>query len=81
MAVRVEMNYGAVSSEILFSEGLRRDMAARAARVAAQAGDGVSSQVQRGTDRYRGAVWTESVHAKRSEAKNHTLLKALDAAR
>jgi hypothetical protein len=80
VAARVELNYQGIS-DLLYSEGVRKDLDRRAKAVAARAGDGMSSEVQRGRDRYRGAVWTESMHAKRGEAKDHRLLRALDAAR
>lgn len=49
--------------------------------IAQAAGDGVESEVSQGRDRVRGMVWTETVAARKAEAEDRTLTRALDRGR
>jgi len=77
---RVEPNHAGIR-ELLRSDGVRRDLERRAARVAAAAGDGMAYDSDVGTNRARATVWTESFDAKVDEATERNLTRAIDAAR
>jgi hypothetical protein len=64
---------------ILNGADVRADLERRAARVVAAAGPGHKSSVQQGHDRLRAAVWTDTPAAKKAEADNHSLIRALGA--
>jgi hypothetical protein len=82
VAVIVELNLEGVRA-ILFSNGVAADLSARANAIANRAGmdTGFRPVMQRGKDRLRAAIYTATVHARNAEAKDHRLLRALDAAR
>lgn len=82
--IEVVLHEGEVSSEILFSPKVAAGLLRRGNAVVAGAGGtsaGFRAVVQRGKDRNRVAVWTATPHARNAEAKDHRLLRALDAAR
>lgn len=80
MAVEVVLNSPGVQ-ELLQGQEVRRELLRRAEAVARAAGPGHRSQVERGRDRQRAAIWTDTMAARSSEANDHTLTRALDAAR
>lgn len=57
------------------------DIEKRTRKVAAAAGPGMRSKVSQGRDRVRGTVWTGTYAAKKAEAEDRALTRALDAAR
>lgn len=63
------------------SAGVRADVRARAERIAAAAGPGHQVRVAEGRTRVRATVTTATRAAKKSEAKNKTLTRAIDAGR
>jgi hypothetical protein len=77
----VKLDTKAISEQIFFGEGVRNDLSRRANNVAHAAGTGCRSEIQRGRDRYRAAIWTATWPARFAEATQHRLLGALDAAR
>ena len=78
--VQVKLNSRAVDA-LLKSPEMQADLAARAARVAAAAGEGMESDVSVGRTRARGYAWTATAEARRAEATDRRLTAALDAAR
>jgi hypothetical protein len=65
----------------LLKEGIRGDLKKRADRIAAAAGDGMESSVVIGRTRARASVITGTYAARRAEARNATLTRAIDAGR
>lgn len=80
VAIRIEMD-SAGCKELLRSADVGRDVKRRLDAVAARAGNGHRSKVYQGRDRVRGDVWTATPAARRAEAENRALLRAMDAAR
>lgn len=76
--VRVEMN-SAGAQELLKSPEVQGELRKRADRVAAAAGEGHEVSVWVGRDRARATVTTVSARAKRAEANDRALLRALEA--
>lgn len=79
-AVRIELDSQGIE-QLLRSQEVGQDLQRRADAVAAAAGEGVRARVYQGRDRVRAQVWTATAAAKKAEAEDRTLLKALDAAR
>jgi hypothetical protein len=83
-ANRVKMNH-TEARRVLRGEGayagVLDDLEDRANRVAEAAGPGFEADVYVGPERARGGVITATVDAQIEEARNHTLLRAIDAAR
>lgn len=67
--------------ELLKSGGVLADLERRARAVAAAAGEGHEASAVVGKNRARASVITATAEARRGEAKDHRLLRALDAAR
>lgn len=61
--------------------GVREDLRRRVNRIQAAGGAGMESDVDTGPNRARGAVWTNTVAAKKAEATDLALTRALDAGR
>lgn len=80
MAVKVKMN-SAGSRALLKSSDVQDDLKARAEAVARRAGAGFVADVTVGRTRALASVSAETEAAKRAEATDRVLLKALDAAR
>lgn len=80
MTVRVVVNRAGVR-ELLNSDAIRADLEARAQRIASAAGPGHRVDVGRGRNRARAAVITDTTEARRSEATDGTLSRAIDAGR
>lgn len=79
-SVRIELDSAGIE-QLLRSQEVGADLERRANAVARAAGDGVRARVYQGRDRVRAQVWTATAAAKKSEAEDRTLLRALDAAR
>lgn len=78
--VRVEINKAGVRA-LLKSVEVQADLKRRAEAIAAKAGDGMEVETDVGANRARAVVVTRTESAKKAEAKNHTLSRALDAGR
>lgn len=79
-AVTIKMNRAAARS-ILTSPEAQAVVAASARRIASAAGPGHRVEVAGGPNRARAAVITDTPAARRNEAKNRTLSRAIDAGR
>jgi hypothetical protein len=77
---RIEVDHAGVEA-LLRSPEVKRDLERRAAAIAAAAGEGMASRTYQGRDRIRAVVWTQTNAARRAEAQNRALLRALDAGR
>ena len=80
MADRVELNHAAIR-EFLRSPAVLAEMERRAARISAAAGPGHEVEGFVGANRARATVRTATIPAAVLEARDHTLLRALGAAR
>jgi hypothetical protein len=80
MSVDVKLNRKGMR-DLLQSAEVRSDLAARAARIAAAAGDGMESDSSVGSNRARASVWTGTYEARRAEADGFALSRAIDAGR
>ncbi len=78
--VKVKLNPAGVK-DLLRSSEVQGDVQRRVDRIAAAAGEGMKSGVTVGPVRARGGVWTATNRAKRGEAKDRRLTRALDAGR
>jgi hypothetical protein len=78
--IRIEMNPKAIG-ELLKSQPVQDDLKARADRIAEAAGDGMLASVRVGKTRARASILTDTIAAKRAEAKDRALTRALDAGR
>jgi hypothetical protein len=78
--VRLEFNYAAFDA-VRKSPEVQADLRARAERIAATAGDGNEVNTQVGAHRARASVRTETYEARKAEATDKSLTKALDAGR
>lgn len=67
--------------DILRSEGVRKDLDARARRVAAAAGPGMEASSTIGRRRAMAMVRTATPRARNGEAKDRRLTRAIDAGR
>lgn len=76
----VEINKAGVR-DLLRSEEIRADLERRAQAIAAAAGDGFEVEVFRGANRYRVSVRTGTEPARRAEATDRSLTRAIDAGR
>ena len=77
----VKLHPSNIRDQILKSDRVRSDIERRTEAVAARAGEGYEPSVQTGRNRVRGSVITDTFEARVDNGKNHTLLRALDAAR
>lgn len=78
--VRIELDQNGIKA-LLRSPEIAADLERRARNVARTAGDGMHSAVVQGRDRVRAQVWTGTYAAKRAEAEDRALTRAIDAAR
>lgn len=68
--------------ELLNSPGVIKDLKARAEKIAAAAGPGMeTTEAKAGPNRADVEVYTATYAAKRAEAENRTLTRAIDAGR
>lgn len=72
---------GAGFKALLTSPEVQADLDRRAAAIAAAAGPGNAVQSRPSGNRGRATVYTESVEAKRAEAEDRALTRAIDAGR
>ena len=79
-SVRVVINSAGVK-DLLQSVEVQRDLRARAERIAAAAGDGMTAELGVGKNRARAQVYTETIDAMRAEADDRALTRAIDAGR
>lgn len=63
--------------DLLKSQEVQDMLAAKAAIIAARAGDGFTSGVRVGTDRARAYVLPETFRARRRQARDHVLERAV----
>lgn len=80
MTVRVELNDKGVQ-ELLKHAAIQRDLKDRGDRIAAAAGPGNEATLKVGAERARVTVRTATKRAMRREARDRSLLSALDAGR
>lgn len=78
--IEVVLNKAGVG-ELLRSDEVRADLQRRAEAIAAAAGEGYEVQVYRGRTRYRAEVRTGTEVARRDNAEDHSLMRAIDAGR
>lgn len=78
--VRIVLNK-AGGAELLKGPEITALIEAKCAAIAAAAGEGMKSGVYQGRDRIRGNVWTSTPEAKKAEATDRVLTKAVDAGR
>lgn len=77
---RIEMNSKAIG-DLLKSPEIQADLQSRADKIAAAAGEGMLATVKVGMTRARASIITDTIAAKRAEAKDRALTRALDAGR
>lgn len=80
MATRIKWNVKAFR-ELRLEPDVIADLEDRAERIADSAGDGYEASAQAGKNRGRASVITGDYAAMRDNAKNQSLLRALDAGR
>lgn len=80
MDVTIRLNSAGVR-ELLRSEAVRADLARRAALIAAAAGEGFEASSSIGGARARARVHTATFAARKAEAHERALTRALDAGR
>lgn len=78
--VRIELDQDGIKA-FLRSAEVAADIQRRCDAIAAAAGEGMQAEVYQGRDRVRGRVWTGTYAAKRAEANDRALTRALDAGR
>ena len=79
-SIRIDMNSAGIQ-DLLKSSPVRALLKAKADRIAAAAGPGMVAYSRVGKTRARASVVTDSYKAKRAEAKDRALTKAIDAGR
>ncbi len=77
--VRIKWNRGAFR-ELRLEPGVQNYINQLAAEIAARAGDGYEVSHWQGKNRSRASVYTDTFSARYDNARNQTLLRALDAA-
>lgn len=80
MVNRFEPNYEDIG-KMLRSPEVQRELARRADAIAKAAGPGMRANVYQGQDRARARVWTGTVEARKAEAEDRALTRAIDAGR
>lgn len=76
--VRVQLNSAGIG-RLLKDPGVKREMKRRADKIAKAAGTGHAVETDDSGDRSRASVVTRSREAKRAEARNRTLSRAIRA--
>ena len=79
-SIRIDMNSAGIQ-ELLKSGPVRALLKVKADRIAAAAGPGMLASSRVGKTRARASVITDSFAAKRAEATNRSLTRAVDAGR
>ncbi len=80
MSVRLEFNAEAFA-QIRKAPGVLADVRRRAEAVATRAGDGYEAEADLESNRASAAAFTNTAEARAENARNHTLINALDAGR
>lgn len=80
MAIKVKINSKGIEA-LLKSPGVKKDLERRAQAIADRAGPGHVVESEIGPRRARAAVVTASFEARRREAMNRNLTRAIDAGR
>ena len=80
MSSKIKFNSKALD-DLLKGAAIQRELKSRADRIAAAAGDGMESSVVVGRTRARASVITATHAARRAEARDATLTRAIDAGR
>lgn len=75
--VKVKLNRAAVR-ELLTGPEVTADLGKRAERIASAAGPGFEHETTKGSNRARAAVWTGDAEARKAEADERALTRALD---
>lgn len=78
--VRFELNRSGVR-ELLLSDEMGDAVSAYGQKILDSAGEGYEKDLYRGRNRVNSMVWPETIHAKNSNMKHNTLLKAMGAAK
>lgn len=78
--VRIQINSPGVVA-VLSDPGVARDLAERGERIAAAAGDGFEVDATRNRDRSVVFVTTATTEARKAEAEDRALTRAIDAGR
>lgn len=79
-SLRIELNKAGVRA-LLVSPEIQADLKTRADRIAQAAGEGFEAEVGTGANRARAIVRTATFEARRAEARDRVLTRALDAGR
>ena len=79
-SIRIDMNSAGIQ-ELLKSSPVQALLKAKADRIAAVAGPGMLASSRVGKTRARASVITDSFAAKRAEAKDRRLTRAIDSGR
>ena len=77
---RLKLNKDGIVA-LLQSEEVQQDLEARGARIAAAAGDGVEAELTKNRDRAVVFVRTKTNEARKAEAEDRALTRAIDAGR
>ena len=80
MATRIKLNLAGFR-KLRRSPEVAADLEKRARRIADAAGPGQEVEVTKGRTRALGMVWTDTHEARRNEATNRSLTRAIDAGR
>ena len=80
MATRIKLNLAGFR-KLRRSPEVAADLEKRARRIADAAGPGHEVEVTKGLTRALGLVWTDTHEARRNEATNRSLTRAIDAVR
>jgi hypothetical protein len=78
--IKVEINSAGVR-DLLRSPEVMADLERRAQAIAAAAGDGFEVEMYKGRNRYRATVRTATEPARRAEATDRVLTRAIDSGR
>lgn len=79
-SVRIELNDAGIKA-LLRSAEVGDEIKRRADNIARAAGPGMHSETYQGRDRVRARVWTGTYAARKAEAEDRALTRALDAGR
>ena len=80
MAIKFKLNHRGVR-QLLRSRDVERVLEDRAREIARAAGPSMAYETTQGRDRALAMVWTGTTEARRAEAKDKALSRAIDAAR
>jgi hypothetical protein len=78
--IKLELDHAGMR-KLLRSDGVRAELARRAAAIAERAGDGFAHDSSIGRNRALAMVWADNADAQRAEVKDLALTRAIDAGR